>query len=46
LREYFARHAPDEITAAINQALEQVEGQKDEFVSAAARRVLEKSEWS
>jgi metal-responsive CopG/Arc/MetJ family transcriptional regulator len=46
LREYFARHAPDEVTAAINQALDQVEDQKDEFVSAAATRVLEKSEWS
>ena len=46
LREYIARHAPDEVTAAINQALEQVDDQKDEFVSAAARRVLEKSEWS
>ena len=46
LREYIARHSPDEVTVAINQALENIGEQKDEFVSAAARRVLEKSEWS
>lgn len=46
LREYMARHSPDEVTAAIDQALEKVGEQKDEFVVAAARRVLEKSEWS
>ena len=46
LREYIARHSPDEVTVAINQALESIEDQKDEFVTAAARRVLEKTEWS
>ena len=46
LREYMARHSPDEVTAAIDQALEKIDAQKDEFVAAAARRVLEKSEWS
>ncbi len=46
LREYIARHSPDEVTAAINQALVHLGDQKDEFVSAAARRVLEKTEWS
>lgn len=46
LREYMARHSPDEVTVAINQALENIDKQKDEFVSTAARRVLEKSEWS
>lgn len=46
LREYIARHSPDEVTVAINQALENIGEQKDEFVSAAARRVLEKTEWS
>jgi len=45
LREYMARHAPDEVTDSINRALEGVEDQQDEFVAAAARRVLEKSEW-
>ena len=46
LREYMARHSPDEVTVAINQALENIGDQKDEFVAAAARRVLEKTEWS
>src|SRR5207244_10748338 len=46
LREYMARHSPDEVTVTINQALENIGNQKDEFVAAAARRVLEKNEWS
>jgi metal-responsive CopG/Arc/MetJ family transcriptional regulator len=46
LREYMARHSPGEVTVAINQALENIDNQKDEFVTAAARRVLEKSESS
>lgn len=45
LQEYIARHAPDEVTDAINQALEDIGEQKDEFVAAASRRVLEKTEW-
>lgn len=45
LREYIARHAPDEVTDAINRAVDEIGDQKDEFVAAAARRVLEKTEW-
>ena len=45
LREYVARHAPDEITDAINNACEQAGDQRDEFVTTAMRRVLEKTEW-
>jgi metal-responsive CopG/Arc/MetJ family transcriptional regulator len=45
LREYMSRHAPDEVTDSIDRALEGVEDQQDEFVAAAARRILEKSEW-
>lgn len=45
LREYIARHAPDEVTDAINRATDEIGGQHDEFVAAAARRVLEKTEW-
>jgi metal-responsive CopG/Arc/MetJ family transcriptional regulator len=45
LREYMARHAPDEVTEAINHALDEVGDQKDEFVAAAARRILERTEW-
>jgi metal-responsive CopG/Arc/MetJ family transcriptional regulator len=45
LREYVARHAPDEVTEAINRVCDQVGDQSDEFVAAAARRILEKTEW-
>jgi metal-responsive CopG/Arc/MetJ family transcriptional regulator len=45
LKEYIARHAPDEVTDALNQVCDRVGDQRDEFVSAAARRILEKTEW-
>jgi metal-responsive CopG/Arc/MetJ family transcriptional regulator len=45
LREYIARHAPDEVTDAINRAVDEIGDQTDEFVATAARRVLEKTEW-
>ncbi len=45
LREYIARHAPDEVTDAINRAVDKIGDQTDEFVAAAARRVLEKTDW-
>ncbi len=45
LREYVARHSPDEVTDAINRVCEQVGDETDEFVAEAARRILEKTEW-
>lgn len=45
LREYIARHAPDEITAAMDRVIEDVGQPRDDFVSAASRRVLARSEW-
>lgn len=46
LAEYLSRHAPDEVTEAMNLVLEQVgEDRADAFVSAAARRALERTEW-
>ena len=45
LREYVARHAPDEVTESINQGCARVGNQDDVFVRTAARRILEKSEW-
>lgn len=50
LREYLARHGPDEVTEAMDQAIAHlgVEDQPqdtDHFVAAASRRVLERSEW-
>jgi metal-responsive CopG/Arc/MetJ family transcriptional regulator len=45
LSEYVARHAPDEVTEAINRVCADVGEQTDRFVAAASRRVLERSEW-
>ncbi len=45
LKEYLARHSPDKITEAMNQACAEIGEEEDLFVSSAARRILEKSEW-
>jgi metal-responsive CopG/Arc/MetJ family transcriptional regulator len=45
LREYLTRHSPDEITEAMNKVCAEVEKERDPFVTAAARRLLESSEW-
>jgi predicted transcriptional regulator len=48
LAEYVARHAPDEVTDAMNRVCAEVAGQDvqpDDFVRTAGRRVLEKTEW-
>jgi len=45
LREYLARHAPDEVTEAMDRVCAQVGEPRDPFVAAAARRRLERSEW-
>lgn len=45
LKEYLARHAPDEVTEAMNKACAEVGEAKDPFVSSAATRILERSEW-
>jgi metal-responsive CopG/Arc/MetJ family transcriptional regulator len=45
LAEYLARHAPDQVTEAMDRALERVGDRTDAFVSEATRRILERSEW-
>jgi len=45
LREYVARHSEDEITDVMNRVCAEVQTGKDEFVSRAATRVLERVEW-
>jgi predicted transcriptional regulator len=45
LKEYLARHAPDEVTAAVNRACAEVGESKDPFVSSAALSTLERTEW-
>ena len=45
LTEYVARHAPDEVTAAMDRVCAEVNDQPDIFTASASRRVLEKTEW-
>ena len=45
LREYVARHAPDEVTEAMDRVCAAVNDEPDGFVTTAAHRVLERTEW-
>ena len=45
LSEYIVRHAPEEVTEAMNRVVDQLSEPTDAFVLAAGRRVLERSEW-
>jgi metal-responsive CopG/Arc/MetJ family transcriptional regulator len=46
LAEYLARHAPDEVTEAMNRVVERLgESGPDSFLAAAGRRALERTEW-
>jgi predicted transcriptional regulator len=45
LREYVARHAPDEITDALDRVVTAVGTSPDPFVKRAAERSLAASDW-
>jgi len=45
LAEFVARHAPEYVTEAFDRVCSEVGEGTDEFVSAAARRLLEQSQW-
>jgi len=45
LSEYVARHAPDEVTDAMNRVHDDIGEETDAFVASASRPVLERSEW-
>ena len=45
LAEYVARHAPDRVTEAMDQALAEIGEPAEPFLRAASRRVLKRSEW-
>ena len=45
VREYVARHAPEELTQAMNRACIELGQPTDDFVREAASRILTKSEW-
>ena len=45
LREYVARHAPDEVTEAMNRVCEEVGSETDTFATLAGKHVLERVDW-
>jgi hypothetical protein len=45
VREYVARHAPDEVVDALDRVVAEVGAEPDAFLAAAARRTLASSEW-
>ena len=45
LREYVARHAPDEVTDALDLVVADISEPADPFVAAAGKRLLDSSEW-
>jgi antitoxin MazE6 len=45
LREYLARHTPDNVTELMDKALAQIGAGKDTFVSSAGKRTLYEIEW-
>jgi metal-responsive CopG/Arc/MetJ family transcriptional regulator len=45
VREYVARHSPDEVTDALNRVVADVGSSTDPFVARAARRILQNTEW-
>lgn len=46
LTEYLTRHAPDEVTEAMNRVVDQLgPGAIDPFIETAGRRALERNEW-
>lgn len=45
VREFVARHADDRVTEALDAVVADVEGERDEFVSGAARRSLRRVAW-
>jgi metal-responsive CopG/Arc/MetJ family transcriptional regulator len=46
LSEYLARHAPDEVTDAMNAVIDQLgEFRSDPVIAGTARRLLKQVEW-
>ena len=45
LEEYLARHSPDEVTAAVDRAMDTINEASEPLVNAASRRVLTQVEW-
>lgn len=45
ISEYLIRRDAQNVTRAMNEALEQIDSRPDPWLAAAGRRALERSEW-
>jgi metal-responsive CopG/Arc/MetJ family transcriptional regulator len=45
LGEFIGHHASDRVTVLMNEAVDSVGDEPDAFMTAAARRVFDKTEW-
>jgi metal-responsive CopG/Arc/MetJ family transcriptional regulator len=45
LREYLARHSPDEVTQALDRVCDELDTGADDFVREASHRIVEGTEW-
>ena len=45
LREYLARHSPDEVTQALDRVCDELDTGANDFVREASRRIVEGTEW-
>ena len=45
LKEYVARHAPDEVTEAMDRVWTELGTSADRFATSASVRILERVEW-
>ena len=45
LAAFIDDHDPDRVTEAMNKVIDAIQPKTDDFVAAAARRVLDKVEW-
>ena len=45
LAQFIGDHAPDRVTEALNAVVDATDTASDEFVQAAARRMIDRAEW-
>ena len=45
VREYLARHSPEEVTEAANRACSEIGEGQDPFAASSAARILQRSQW-
>lgn len=45
IKEYMARHTPEEVTETMNRIIGEIGEMADPFISSASKQVLEKIEW-